>query len=458
MLNNKIKKIHFTGIGGIGMSGLARLLKFEGYEISGSDMNSSSLTDKLQLEGVKFYNKHSRENIKNIDLLVYTPAVSADNPELLIAKEKGITIVKRSDLLGEISNLRKSICIAGTHGKTTTSAMTGLVLESGELSPTIIVGGELSTFNGSNIKIGNGDYFVLEADEFDRTFLKLHPYSAVITNLELEHLDTYKDLKDIKKTFVQFANSISNNGSVYICTDEPNVKDIKVQITKNVVTYGTGENADILAKNISHQKFKTFFDVVYKNEFVGNIELSIPGLHNIKNSLAAIGVGLDLGIDFENIKQTLKLFTGVNRRFEVKYNNKVTIIDDYAHHPTEIIATLKGIKDGFNRRVIAIFQPHLYSRTRDFYQEFAAAFLLADVFICMEIYPAREKPIEGVTGEMIANYAVALGHKNTIYESDKNKIPEIVRRICKDDDIIFTMGAGDINQIINPIISLLKNA
>ncbi|MBN2571491.1 MAG: UDP-N-acetylmuramate--L-alanine ligase [Ignavibacteriales bacterium] len=455
MLNNKVRKIHFTGIGGIGMSGLARLLNYEGYEISGSDMNSSNLTDKLQTEGIKFFAQHSKDNIKDIDLLVYTPAVSPDNPELLMARGKGIPIVKRSDLLGEISNLRKSICIAGTHGKTTTTAMTGLVLESGNLAPTIIVGGELNTFNGSNIKIGNGEYFVLEADEFDKTFLKLHPYSSVITNLELEHLDTYKDLNDIKKSFVQFANTSSDEGSVFICIDELNIKDIKNQLTKNVVTYGISEYADIIAKNITHSKFKTIFEVIYKNKLVGNIELSIPGLHNIKNSLAAIGVGLDLNIDFKNIKEALKNFTGVNRRFEIKYDNKITIIDDYAHHPTEIIATLKGIKDAFNRRVIAIFQPHLYSRTRDFYIEFAEAFTLADIFICTEIYPAREKPIEGVSGEMIANYSIALGHSITIYEKDKNKIPEIIKNIYKDGDIIITMGAGDINQIIKSIVGFL---
>lgn len=452
-----IKKVHFVGIGGIGMSAIAEILVSQGFEVSGSDKSLSEVTDRLEKIGIKIYEGHSSENLKDVDVLVYSSAVHLDNPEVKAAIDKKIPVIKRAEMLAETMRMKYGIGIAGTHGKTTTTSMVGLTLTDGGIDPTIIVGGKLSGLGGTNARLGNGEFIVVEADEFDRTFLKLTPVIAAITTLESEHLDTYKDLDDIKSAFIEFANKVPFYGFITLCLDEPALQDIIPYINKKIITYGFTTQADVRATEIVAEGFKTTYKVKYSNQDLGEITLKIPGRHNVLNSLVAVIIAKELGIDFNIIKHALESFSGVYRRFEVKYDKELLIIDDYAHHPTEVGATLKGIRDGWkNRRLVVVFQPHLYSRTRDFYQEFARAFLNSDVFICTDIYPARELPIEGITGELVAETTKKFGHKNVHYVADKKNIPSLLKEIKKDGDIIVTMGAGDIWKFGEEFVSMLK--
>jgi UDP-N-acetylmuramate--alanine ligase len=451
------KKIHFVGIGGIGMSGMAEILLNKGYLVSGSDKSLNEITDRLSRLGVQITEGHSEKNITDdTDIVVYTSAVTIENPEIREAIKRKIPAVKRSEMLAEIIRTKYGICIAGTHGKTTTTSMMALTLLNANLDPTIIVGGILRELGNSNAKLGNGEFAVVEADEFDRTFLKLTPAIAVLTTLEAEHLDTYNNLDDIKEAFIKFANKIPFYGFVALCIDEPNLSDILPFINKKVLTYGLTKNAEVRATEILHHEFSSEFKVQYLNEQIGVINLKIPGKHNIKNALAVIAIAVNLGINFETIKKSLESFRGALRRFEIKYDNDITVIDDYAHHPTEVSATLSGIKNGWNRRLVAVFQPHLFTRTKEFAEEFGKAFLISDIFICTDVYPAREKPIEGVTGELITKASQKLGHKNVFYEPDKNKIPEILMNLHHEGDIIITMGAGDIYKYGEKFIELKK--
>ncbi|MBZ0198240.1 MAG: UDP-N-acetylmuramate--L-alanine ligase [Ignavibacteriaceae bacterium] len=451
-----IKKVHFVGIGGIGMSGIAEILLSRGFEVAGSDKSLSEVTDRLASLGIKIHEGHKAANLEDADVLVYSSAVNIDNPEVQAAVERKIPIIKRSEMLAEVMRMQYGIGIAGTHGKTTTTSMVGLTLTEGNIDPTIIVGGKLSGLGGTNARLGNGEFIVVEADEFDRTFLKLTPTIAAITTLESEHLDTYKDLDDIKTAFIEFANKVPFYGFVVICLDEPALQDIIPHINKKILTYGTTSQADVRATDISYNEFASSYTVKYKDETLGRINLKIPGLHNVKNSLVAVCIAKELNIDFEVIQKALESFTGVYRRFEVKYNEEILVVDDYAHHPTETSATLAGIRSGWDRRLIAVFQPHLYSRTRDFYQEFGRSFLNSDIFICTDVYPAREIPIDGITGELIADIAKKFGHKNVIYIPDKNDVPNALEEIKKDNDIIVTMGAGDIWRYGEKFVELLK--
>jgi len=452
-----IKKVHFVGIGGIGMSGIAEILLQQGFEISGSDRALSEVTRRLSSLGMTIYEGHSPENLKDADVLVYSSAVSLDNPEVAAAVERKIPVVKRSEMLAECMRMKYGVGIAGTHGKTTTTSLVGLTLTDGGIDPTIIVGGKLSGLGGTNARLGNGEFIVVEADEFDRTFLKLTPTIAALTTLESEHLDTYKDLDDIKSAFIEFANKVPFYGFVVLCLDEAALQDIIPQINKKILTYGLTTQADIRAVDISYNEFSSSYNVKYKGEDKGRINLKIPGIHNVKNSLVAVCIGTELGLDFKIIKKALESFTGVYRRFETKYNKEILVVDDYAHHPTETSATLAAVRSGWNRRLVAVFQPHLYSRTKNFYQEFGRSFLNSDVFICTDVYPAREEPIPGVSGEIIADAAKKFGHKNVVYVKDKNEIPLVLMSIKKKDDIIITMGAGDIWKFGEKFIEMLKN-
>jgi UDP-N-acetylmuramate--alanine ligase len=451
-----IKKVHFVGIGGIGMSGIAEILLSQGFEISGSDKSLTEITNRLSELGVTVYEGHSPENVKDADVLVYSSAVVIDNPEVQIAVERKIPIIKRSEMLAECMRMKYGIGIAGTHGKTTTTSMVGLTLTEGGIDPTIIVGGKLSGLGGTNARLGSGEFIVVEADEFDRTFLKLTPTIAALTTLESEHLDTYKDLDDIKTAFIEFANKVPFYGFVTLCLDEPALQDILPQIEKKVISYGLTPQADVRAVDISHKEFSSTYTVKYNGEELGEINLKVPGVHNVKNSLVAVTIAKELGISFEKIKHALESFSGVYRRFEIKYNEEILVVDDYAHHPTETSATLAGIRAGWDRRLVAVFQPHLYTRTRDFYNEFGRSFLNTDVFICTDVYPARELPIDGVSGELITNTTKKFGHKNVYYIKDKNELPAKLNEIKKDGDIIITMGAGDIWKYGEKFVELLK--
>ncbi len=456
MIKNVISKIHFIGIGGIGMSGLAEILNHQGFKVSGSDLVASDITKRLESLGIKIYVGHSAKNIQDADLVVYSSAVKLDNPELQAAIERKIPFIKRAEMLAETMRMKHGIGIAGTHGKTSTTSMVGLTLTEGGIDPTIIVGGKLSGLGGTNARLGDGDFIVVEADEFDRTFLRLTPTIAAITTLEKEHLDTYKDLDDIKTAFIQFANKVPFYGYVVLCLDEPALQDIIPSINKKIITYGISPQADVRAVDIEYKENESSYTVIYNGDEIGRIKINLPGLHYIKNSLVAVTIAKEMGIPFETIQKALSSFAGVYRRFETKYDEDILVIDDYAHHPTETTATLNGVRSGWKRRLVAVFQPHLFSRTRDFYAEFGRSFLNSDVFICTDVYPAREEPIEGITGKLIADAAKDFGHKNVIYEPDKDNIPALLKEITKKDDIVITMGAGDIWKYGEKFVECLK--
>ncbi len=452
-----IHRVHFVGIGGIGMSGLAEILLSQGFEVSGSDRALTEITDHLSKLGITIYEGHFPENLKDVDVLVYSSAVTIDNPEVKAAVERKIPVIKRAEMLAESMRMKYGIGIAGTHGKTTTTSMVGLTLTEGNIDPTIIVGGKLSGLGGTNARLGHGEFIVVEADEFDRTFLKLTPTIAALTTLESEHLDTYKDLVDIQAAFTEFANKVPFYGFVILCLDEPGLQDIIPSINKKIITYGLTPQADVRALDIVHKQFSSEFTVKYRDKELGRIKLSIPGVHNVKNALVAVIIAKELEIEFPVIKKALESFSGVYRRFEIKYNKEILVVDDYAHHPTETSATLSGVRAGWDRRLIAVFQPHLYSRTRDFYQEFGRSFLNSDIFICTDVYPAREEPINGVSGALIADAAKKFGHKNVMYIPDKKNIPSVLNELKQDNDIIITMGAGDIWKFGEEFIRMIKN-
>jgi UDP-N-acetylmuramate--alanine ligase len=443
---SSIRKLHFVGIGGIGMSGIAEILIDQGFTVTGSDRAASDNTDRLKALGAHVYVGHAAENLEpDVDVVVYSSAVPPDNPELATAHARKIPVIRRAEMLAEVMRLRYGIGIAGTHGKTTTTSMVSLVLMEGGIDPTVIVGGRLRGLAGSNARLGKGDFIVVEADEFDRSFLSITPTIAVLTTLETDHLDCYRDLEDIKSAFIQFASKVPFYGFVVLCLDEPALQDIMPKLKKKIITYGLNGQADLQAVDIRHRQNTSTFLVVHQGRDLGEVTLQIPGKHNVQNALAAIAVGLELGVPFAQIAAGVAKFTGVFRRWEVKAEVKgVTIVDDYAHHPTEIKATLAGAKSGWRRRVVCVFQPHLYSRTRDFYDEFGRSFFNADVLVLTDVYPAREEPIQGVSGELIANAAREFGHKQVHYVPDKKAVPAFLLSIVQPGDIVITMGAGDI--------------
>lgn len=443
---SSVNKIHFVGIGGIGMSAIAEILLNQGFKVSGSDLQQSENTDYLANKGADIMIGHRAENIINAEVVVYSSAVHPnDNPETTEALKLGIPILRRAEMLSEVSRLKYTLAIAGTHGKTTTTSMAGLALMTAGIDPTVIVGGKLKELGGTNARLGNGDWIVVEADEYDRSFLQLSPAIAVINNIEADHLDIYKDIDDIKQTFVEFANKVPFYGFVAACIDDNGVKDILSEIKKKVITFGLSRNADVRAANITYSQRYTEFDLYFYGEKAGRIKINVPGMHNVRNALGAILAAKELGADFETIKAGISEFHGVYRRFEIiKESDDLIVIDDYAHHPTEIEATLQAARAGWDRRVICIFQPHTYTRTQDLYKEFAKSFDEADILILTDVYPAREEPIEGVTGRLIADAAVQYGHKNVIYIENKNDIIAELKPMIKPGDVIITMGAGDI--------------
>jgi UDP-N-acetylmuramate--alanine ligase len=455
---SSIKKLHFVGIGGIGMSGIAEILLDQGFTITGSDKAASDNTERLQALGAKVFIGHEAKNLEaDVDVLVYSSAVAPDNPEIAEAQRRKIPVIRRAEMLAEVMRLKYGIGIAGTHGKTTTTSMVSLVLMEGGVDPTVIVGGRLRGLAGSNARLGKGDFIVVEADEFDRSFLSITPTIAVLTTLETDHLDCYRDLEDIKSAFIQFASKVPFYGFVVLCLDEPALQEIMPKIKKKIITYGLNGQADLQAVDIRHKESTTAFVVVKDGQELGEIVLQIPGKHNVQNALAAIAVGLELQVPFGKVKAGIEKFTGVFRRWELKADiGGIMVVDDYAHHPTEIAATLAGVKAAWRRRVVCVFQPHLYSRTRDFYEDFGRSFFNADVLVLTDVYPAREEPIQGITGELIANTAKEYGHKHVHYVPDKKQIPDFLMQLKRQGDIIITMGAGDIWKFGEEFINKLK--
>ncbi len=442
----RVRHVHMVGIGGIGMSSIAEVLLARGFRVTGSDLQKSDRTRQLEEHGAEIYEGHAAEQIEQPDVVVYSSAVDPhDNPETEAAVEKRIPIIRRSEMLGELMRMKFGIGVAGTHGKTTTTSIAGLVVSEGGFDPTIIVGGKVAQLGGHGVS-GDGDIIVIEADEYDRTFLRLTPVFAVITSLEEEHLDTYADLDDLKDAFAQYANMVPFFGAAILCLDDPVVQELIERIDRRVVTYGLTRQADIRAEQIERDGLRTSFELVKNGETMGTINLKVPGEHNVRNALAAVAIGYELDVSFEAIKRAVERFSGVHRRFEIKGTaDGVLVVDDYAHHPTEVQATLEATNSGWpDRRVVAVFQPHLYSRTQDFLDAFARSFFNADVLIITDIYPAREEPIPGVSGKSLADRTSAFGHHNVQYVPDTQDVPGALEEIVKGGDIVITLGAGDI--------------
>ena len=456
----QIRHVHMVGIGGIGMSSIAHILLARGYRVTGSDLHLGETTDPLQQKGAIIHEGHDKRHVKNADVVVYSSAVDLDtNIETQAALTNRIPLIPRSEMLGELMRMKYGVAIAGTHGKTTTTSLVGQVIAEGGFDPTVIVGGKVTQFN-NNALSGDGDIIVIEADEYDRAFLRLTPALAVITSIEEEHLDVYSNLSDILDAFTEFAAQVPFFGAAIVCLDDPGVLSILPKIDRRLVTYGTSRQAMIRAERITQHQQTTGFDVIVSGQLLGTIQLKALGLHNVLNALAAVAVGLELDLPFEHIQSGLEKFSGVRRRFQiVGQSQDVIVVDDYAHHPTEILATLDAASQGYpDRRLISVFQPHLYSRTIDFQHEFSSSFFNADILIVTDIYSAREQPISGVTGELIVDLASAQGHRDARYIHHKHQIIPALLEVCQPHDLVVFMGAGDIWRTAHQYLEQLSQS
>jgi UDP-N-acetylmuramate--alanine ligase len=451
----KIRNIHFVGIGGIGMSGIAEVLLNLGYRVSGSDLKETEVTRRLQTLGCEIDYGHRRENVKEADVLVVSSAVRPNNPELEVAEERLIPVIPRAEMLAELMRMKVGIAIAGTHGKTTTTSLIATVLGAAGLDPTVVIGGRLNSI-GSNAKLGQGEFLVAEADESDGSFLKLMPTIAVVTNIDPEHLDYYKGIEEIKEAFLHFLNKIPFFGLAVLCLDHPNIQSLLPKLKKRFTTYGLTAQADFHAQEIEFDGLSAAFEVLYHREKIGRLRIRMPGLHSVYNALAAVATAFELDIPFKTVQETLKDFGGIQRRFQIKGEKKgVLIVDDYGHHPVEIIATLKAAKTGWKRRVIAVFQPHRYTRTQTLFQDFLAAFYDADILILTDIYAAGEDRIEGVESRALFEGIREYGHKDVTYLSNKKDIVDHLLRIVAPGDMVITLGAGDIWQVSEELVRRL---
>jgi UDP-N-acetylmuramate--alanine ligase len=444
-----LKNIHFVGIGGIGMSGLAEIASAEGMRVSGCDLKASAVTRRLASKGIPVSTGHDPSHAARADLVVISSAVRRDNPEVREALDLGVPVLRRAEFLGELTARRKTVAVAGTHGKTSTSAMTAFILSEAKLDPTIVVGGMLHDLK-SNARLGTGEVLVVEADEYDRSFLAFHPTIAVVTNIEEDHLDIYEDLEDICQAFAEFASRVPEAGVVIGCVDEPAVAALLEASGRRWVGYGTGEGAELRAVDLTFDERGSSFAIERSGERLGRVTLRLPGVHYVRNSLAAVAVALELGVAIDTITAALATFRGVERRFQVLGSFRgALVVDDYAHHPTEIRATVAAARGSYPaRRIVALFQPHLYSRTRDFAAEFAAALATADEAWVAPIYPAREAPIEGVSAMTIVDAARAAGDSRVAaVEGSLVEIAEHFRARLGERDLFLTMGAGDVHEV-----------
>jgi UDP-N-acetylmuramate--alanine ligase len=462
----KIQRIHFVGIGGIGMSGLAEVLLNLGYKISGSDLKSSAVTERLASLGAQTFEGHAAANVARADVVVTSSAISIDNPEVAEARRLHIPVIQRAEMLAELMRLKYGIAVAGMHGKTTTTSMVAAVLAAGGLDPTVVVGGRVDAL-GSNARLGKSQYLVAEADESDRSFLKLSPVVSVVTNIDREHMDCYHDMRDVRRTFLQFMERVPFYGLVVGCNDDPSLRRLLPRAHRPVATYGTTRGSDFLIRlekspiqsprdsTIDHRP-RSRFRVTYKGKDLGFFTLHVPGTHNVLNATAAIAVGTALDIPADQIRAALDSFRGVDRRFQLKGEAAgVSVIDDYGHHPTEIRATLAAARQCGFRRIHAIFQPHRYTRTRDLMDEFATAFADADSLFVLDIYAASEKPIEGITGEALARQIAGKGHRAAVYVPSFADATAAVVAQAQPGDMILTLGAGSVSQLGSMILEKL---
>ncbi|MBT6345614.1 MAG: UDP-N-acetylmuramate--L-alanine ligase [Nitrospina sp.] len=458
MFLGKTHRIHFIGIGGSGMSGIAEVLINQEYEVSGTDPSSSSVTDHLKALGADIRHNHSAENIIGKHVVVVSSAISENNVEVIAAREQSIPVIPRAEMLAELMRMKHGIAIAGTHGKTTTTSLVASVLAAGDLDPTVIIGGRIKN-RGGHAKLGQSQYLIAEADESDGSFLKLSPTLAVVTTLDEEHMDFYKTMENMKSTFLQFLNKVPFYGAAILCLDDANLQSLLPHIEKRTITYGLKSQADYTARNISVEGLETYFTVYHHGKKLGKILSGALGRHNVCNTLAAVAVGMELNMDFPVIAESLKIFTGVQRRFEIlKQSDDLIIVDDYGHHPVEIEATLSTAKEVWpDRRLIVVFQPHRYSRTKHLMESFFSSFNDADVLLLLDIYSAGEKPEENVHSQKIAEGVKEFGHKNVEYIGETESVIPHLQNILKPGDIVLTLGAGNIGELSHKLANRLND-
>ena len=437
------------------MSGIAEVLLNLGYQVSGSDLKESEVTRRLAALGCEISYGHRKVNVREADVVVVSSAVRKGNPEVEVAEQRLIPVIPRAEMLAELMRMKIGIAIAGTHGKTTTTSLIATVLAAGGLDPTVVIGGRLNSI-GSNARLGQGDFLVAEADESDGSFIKLMPTIAVVTNIDADHLDYYSNIDKIKETFLNFLEKIPFFGLAVLCLDHPNIQSLIPRLKKRFTTYGLTTQADFQAKEIVFEEFSATFDVLHQRKEVGRLRLQMPGLHNVYNALATVATAFELDIPFQIVQESLGDFKGIQRRFQIKGEKKgVLIVDDYGHHPVEIIATLKAARAGWKRRVVAVFQPHRYSRTQALFKEFLTAFYDADVLVLTDIYAAGEDRIEGVEAKSLFEGIREYGHKDVVYIPNKKEIADHLLRILKPGDMVITLGAGDIWQVSEELVNQL---
>ena len=455
----KYRVVHFVGIGGVGMSGIAEVLHNLGYEVTGSDIRETETTHRLKNLGIKVYIGHAGENIDHAHVVVISSAVSPVNPEVVEAKKRYIPVIPRAEMLAELGRLKYGILVAGAHGKTTTTSLIATTLGEGGLDPTVVIGGKLNAI-GSNAKLGQGDYLVAEADESDGSFLKLNPTIAVITNIDKEHMDFFKDIETLKSAFLAFINKIPFYGIAVVCAENRYTREIIPSIERTALTYGLSDTADIFARNIRNEGTRMSFEPVMRGLSLGNFSIPIPGLHNVLNSLAAIATAVELQIPVESISKALKKFSGIHRRFEFKGEaGGIRVYDDYGHHPSEIAATLQAARECFgNNRLIVLFQPHRYTRTRDLMDEFAVSFTDVDRLYLMDIYPAGEQPIRGINAEVLLRTIKRTATGTIRYEADRKEMVEAIVRDAAPGDVLLTLGAGDVYKLGEEILKQVRGA
>jgi UDP-N-acetylmuramate--alanine ligase len=444
----KTKRLHFVGIGGSGMSGVAEILINMGYSVSGSDLAESSASQRLAGLGARIARGHAGANVGDADVVIVSSAVKKDNPEILEARSRFIPVIPRAQMLAELMRMKYSVAVAGAHGKTTTTSMTATLLSKGGLDPTIIIGGRVDRF-GSGAVLGKGDFLVAEADESDGSFLRLYPTIAVVTNIDREHLDHYGSFEKVKEAFVEFVNRPPFYGASILCLDDAPIQEIIPRVERRMITYGVSSAADLTASGMEYDAFGSTFDVNLRGKKAGRASINMPGVHNVYNSLAAIAVALELEMEPKAAIEALSGFSGVERRCQLKgERNGVMVIDDYGHHPNEIRATLRGLKAGFpGKRLMVVFQPHRYTRTQSLLPDFGTAFYDADELIVTEVYAAGEDPIEGVSGQIVADEAKAHGARAVSFIADINDIPPHLAKTARDGDIVITLGAGNVTRV-----------
>jgi UDP-N-acetylmuramate--alanine ligase len=456
LFRSRPAQIHFVGIGGIGMSGIAEVLLNLGYAVSGSDVRESETTRRLASLGGRIFTGHAAENLTEADVVVISTAVRRDNPEVVAARAKKIPVIPRAEMLAELMRLKYGIAIAGSHGKTTTTSMAAHLLAHAGMDPTAVVGGKVNTF-GSNAKLGKGDYMVVEADESDGSFLRIPPTLAVVTNIDPEHLDYWKTPEALRQGFVDFVNRVPFYGISILCIDHPTVQSLIPDLEKRFVTYGESHQADYRAEKIEVSGHAVRFDAWRRQEPLGRFEVHMVGRHNALNALAVVALADEMGIPMVVTREALASFRGVQRRFTVKGEKRgITVVDDYGHHPAEVKATLLGAREAFNRRVVCVFQPHRYTRTRDLFQDFATAFNDADVLLLSDIYAASEDPIPGVTPESLVEAIRARGHRDASYVP-RSELASRARAVVKPGDIVITLGAGDVTNVGPELLELLES-